>query len=182
MSSLLPAYFIPERLLSATDRTKPTVAPGYSSKSLTMELWLLQTGFIKTVSRISDKEINHYHWHPSYDPTLILILLLGLVKFSSHVKFPNWNARENCEFVPIRKMALSQSQLFCQNFLKLSCDISEEQMLWIAIIVRFSAIENLQLLQVNSQSDEIMVNIKQSVILTEQKLSTDLLASQVVAW
>ena len=47
--------------------------------------------------------------------------------------------------------------------------------------MRFSAIENLQLLQVNSQSDEIMVNIKQSVILTEQKLSTDLLASQVVA-
>ena len=41
--------------------------------------------------------------------------------------------------------------------------------------------QNLQLLQVNSQSDEIMANIKQSVILTEQKLSTDLLASQVVA-
>ena len=33
-----------------------------------------------------------------------------------------------------------------------------------------------------NQNDEIMANIKQLVILTEQKLSTDLLASQVVAW
>ena len=55
-------------------------------------------------------------------------------------------------------------------------------MLWIAFIVRFGANQNLQLLQVNSQRDEIMANIKQLVILTEQKLSTDLLASQVVAW
>ena len=79
-------------------------------------------------------------------------------------------------------MVLSQSQLFFQNFPKLSFSIFEEQMLWIAFIVRFGANQNLQLLQVNSQRDEIMANIKQLVILTEQKLSTDLLASQVVAW
>ena len=79
-------------------------------------------------------------------------------------------------------MVLSQSQLFFQIFPKLSFGIFEEQLLWIAFIVRFGANQNLQLLQVNSQRDEIMANIKQLVILTEQKLSTDLLASQVVAW
>ena len=113
---------------------------------------------------------------------MILILLLGLVKFSSHVKFPNWDARKICEFVPISRVVLSQSQLFCQNFPQLSSGISEEQMLWVAIIVIFSAKQNLQLLQVNSQRDEIMANIKQLVILFEQNLSTDLLASQAVAW
>ena len=66
-------------------------------------------------------------------------------------------------------MVLSQSQLFFQNFPKLSFGIFEEQMLWIAFIVRFGANQNLQLLQVNSQRDEIMANIKQLVILTEQK-------------
>ena len=32
------------------------------------------------------------------------------------------------------------------------------------------------------ERDEILADIKQLEILTEQKLSTDLLASQVVAW
>ena len=47
----------------------------------------------------------------------------------------------------------------------------------------FSATQNFEFLQVNNQNDEIMANIKQLLILTEQKqkLSTDLLASQVVA-
>ena len=55
---------------------------------------------------------------------------------------------------------------FCQNFPKFPCGTSNEQMLWIA----------------REERDEILANIKQLEILTEQKLSTDLLASQVVAW
>ena len=99
-----------------------------------IENWLLSLTFIPW----SNADPNH---------------TLGPSQVFHSCKVP-WDAREIYEFVSIRRVVLSQSQLFCQNFPKLSSGISEEQMLWVAIIVIFSAKQNLQLLQVNSQDEK----------------------------